>query len=107
MSGASLREVISKLLLNGADASTPFIVVEQATTPSQYVYDDTLQQFIRNRQAVHFISPSLVIIGKVAGLYKEFAWLPLSNERMPYFMQLDLLTELFNELKNGDNVSRV
>lgn len=107
MSGTSLADVVRQLLQNGADSSIPFLVVEQATTPNQYVQSYTLQQFLDMHQLPHFISPSLVIIGKVAGLYKHFAWLPNNNERVPYFTPLDTLTELFNGIKNGDNVSRV
>ena len=106
MSGSSLPEVVSRLLLHGADSSTPFLVVEQATTPNQFIHFYTLQQFMGDHQHINFISPSLVIIGKVAGLYKQFAWLPNNNKRSPYFTPLDSLTELFNEIKNGDNVNR-
>ncbi len=106
MSGASLVNVATNLLQYGADANTPFIVVEQATTPNQFVHSSTLQQFIEGNQAISFISPSLVIIGKVAGLYPRFAWLPNNKERVSYFTPLDAVTELFNEVKNGNNVSR-
>ena len=105
MSGASLPHVVTQLLKYGADATIPFLVVEQATTPNQCVHSYTLQQFTAS-EPINFISPSLVIIGKVAGLYNQFAWLPNNNERIPYFLPLDTLTELFNEIKNGHNVSR-
>ena len=106
MSGASLADVVTKLLINSADSSTPFLVIEQATTPNQFVHSYTLQQFAALPQPPHFISPSLVIIGNVTSLYKHFAWLPNNNERAPYFTSLQTLTELFNGIKNGDNVSR-
>ena len=106
MSGASLCDVVDNLLQNGADSSTPFLVIEQATTPNQFVHSYSLQQFATLPQLPHFISPSLVIIGKVTSLYKRFAWLPNTNERAPYFTPLNTLTKLFNGLKNGDNVSR-
>ena len=106
MSAASLPEVVSNLLQHGADGTTPFVVVEQATTPNQFVYSTTLQQYFQEPAQEQFISPSLVIIGKVAGLYQQFAWLPNSGERASYFTPLDTLTELFNDIKNGNNVSR-
>ncbi len=106
MSGHSLSEVVKHLLKQGADESTPFVVIEQATTPHQYVHSYTLRLFADNCQGEIFISPALVIIGKVTGLYKAFAWLPNNNERTAYFTPLDAVTELFNEVKNGDNVSR-
>ena len=106
MSAASLPAVVDQLLQHGADGDTPFVVVEQATTPNQYVFSSTLQQYKNQPPLQGFISPSLVIIGKVAGLYQQFAWLPNDKERAPYFAPLDTLTELFNDIKNGNNVSR-
>jgi uroporphyrin-III C-methyltransferase len=106
MSSAVLPEVVNNLLQHGADEATPFVVVEQATTPNQYVYSASLQQYKNEPPQEDFISPSLVIIGKVAGLYQQFAWLPNDKERIPYFAPLDTLTELFNDIKNGNNVSR-
>ncbi len=106
MTGNALPELIDKLLQYGAGAATPFAVIEQATTPNQFVHSYTLQQFAQMHHRQPFISPSLVIIGKVAGLYEEFAWLPNNNERLPHFAPLDTLTHLFNDIKKGSNVSR-
>ena len=106
MSGTSLKEVVDKLLQHGADTDTPFVVVEQATTPHQFVHHYTLQQFMAEGSKTAFISPSLVIVGKVAGLYQDFAWLPNNNERTSYFTPLEAVTELLNEIKHGENVSR-
>src|SRR5437762_2747749 len=39
MTGNALPQLINKLLQCGADATIPFLVVEQATTPQQYVYE--------------------------------------------------------------------
>ena len=38
MTGNALLQLINKLLQYGADATIPFLVIEQATTPQQYVY---------------------------------------------------------------------
>ena len=99
MSGSSLNDVVCNLLQNGADKNTPFIVVEQATTPNQFVHQFSLQQFSTEVKGTVFISPSLVIIGKTAGLYKHFAWLPNSSERSSYFTPLEAVTELFKRSK--------
>ena len=106
MSGASLKNVVQNLVQHGADACIPFIVVEQATTPNQFVHQYTLQQFITEGNDASFISPSIVIIGKVTGLYKDFAWLPNNSSRASYFTPLEAVTELLNEIKHGDNVNR-
>ena len=108
MSGNSLGEIIHQLLLHGAEAATPFVIVEQATTPNQFVHQSTLANFFNGKKVDGFISPSLAIIGKVAGLYQQFAWLPNNNEREPYFTSLDNpLTQIFNPIKHADNVTRV
>ncbi|MDQ2751895.1 MAG: uroporphyrinogen-III C-methyltransferase [Bacteroidota bacterium] len=107
MSASTLPHLISDLLLHGAEPSTPFVVVEQATTPNQHVHYHMLDGFKKEAKTNHFISPSLVIIGKVAGLYKSFAWLPNNNQRKPYFSPLDdAFTQIFNQIKEADNVSR-
>lgn len=108
MSGSSLHNVVGKLLDAGAEATTPFVVVEQATTPNQHVHSFTLQQFFYAHEQTSFISPSLVIIGKVTALYKQFTWLPNTNERLSYFTPLEELTpslELFSEHQKHLHVS--
>jgi len=92
MSANALHEVVSKLLEAGAEPLTPFVVIEQATTPNQYVHQFTLQQFHFMQEDFNFVSPSLVIIGKVIELYNKFAWLPETNDRTPYFTPLEAVT---------------
>lgn len=109
MSADTLPEVVSNLLSHGADSTIPLLIIEQATTPNQHVHYYTLEEF--NNKKVHstFISPSLVIIGKVCSLYKEFAWLSNNNQREHYFTPLrdyPELIELINEFQNIHHVSR-
>ncbi|CAN5117647.1 hypothetical protein BH11BAC6_BH11BAC6_06770 [soil metagenome] len=108
MTASALPQLVEKLLLHGADASIPFLVVEQATTANQHVYEFTLSNFDNTKQ-YGFISPSLVIMGKVTALYKQFAWMPNNNERKPYFEELLERTELIsliNTIQQSTNVSR-
>jgi uroporphyrin-III C-methyltransferase len=109
MSGSSLYQLINKLLEAGADANTPFVVVEQATTPNQHVHTYTLHDFFYAGEKTDFISPSLVIIGKVTSLYQQFSWFPNSNDRLPYFLPLESLNkslELIIEYQNHSHVGR-
>lgn len=108
MSGKSLHNAVSKLLAAGADEKIPFIVVEQATTPNQYIHQYTLQEFFYNGEPFEFISPALVVMGKVTSLYQRFAWLP-QGERIEYFTNLEELTktiETNNRYQTYSNVSR-
>ncbi len=72
MSSNNLLSIVQKLLTAGADENIPFIVVEQATTVQQTTHSFTLKSFLNDPK--NFISPSIVIMGKVAALHKKFAW---------------------------------
>jgi uroporphyrin-III C-methyltransferase/precorrin-2 dehydrogenase/sirohydrochlorin ferrochelatase len=72
MSSNNLASIIEQLIKAGADTSIPFLVIEQATTPNQRVHAFTLQSF--PAEPIQFNSPSIVIMGKVAGLHENFAW---------------------------------
>jgi len=108
MTGNALPQLVRKLLQAGADKTIPFIIVEQATTPNQFVQQFTLGEFDSSEILGEFVSPSLVIMGKVTTLYKQFAWLPNNNERASYFKPLENnagLIELINNIQS-QNVSR-
>jgi len=109
MSGTALHNIVYKLIEAGADANIPFAVIEQATTPHQYVKLFTLEDFLISNYSTTFASPALVIMGKVANLHSQFAWLPNSANRTPYFTPLQNHTEvtaLLNSYQNQPDVSR-
>jgi len=100
MTGNALPQLVSRLLQAGADKTIPFIIVEQATTPNQFVQQFTLGEYDSPEIHGEFVSPSLVIMGKVTSLYKQFAWLPNNNERAPYFKPLENNAELIELINN-------
>ncbi len=110
MSSNNLLSIVQNLLQAGADNSIPFIVVEQATTVHQHVQSFTLQSFSGNPEQ-HFTSPSIVIMGKVAGLYKSFSW--FENEQpstATYFRSVEeennyLKIKSFIQQKNNEHVA--
>jgi len=108
MGGNLLPQLVHKLLQAGADKEIPFIVVEQATTPNQFVHQFTLGDFDSSEIYTEFISPSLVIMGKVTTLYRQFAWLPNNNKRAAYFKPLENNPELIQFINNiqSQHVSR-
>lgn len=89
MSSNNLLSLVQNLINAGAESSIPFIVVEQATTPQQSVRSFFLGSFLQ-APVQSFISPSIVIMGKVAGLYKDFSWFAksLQNEES-YFRSVE------------------
>ena len=55
-------------------------IVEQATTPHQKVNITTLKNCANDFKDKKFSSPSLVIVGDVVNLYKQFKWFNAEND---------------------------
>ncbi len=91
MSSQKLKLIADKLLEAGMPADRHIAVVEQATTPFQRVYKSELAECCRKWEGKEFISPSLIIIGKVVALHEKFAWLEANNQNDAgyYFAPLD------------------
>jgi uroporphyrin-III C-methyltransferase/precorrin-2 dehydrogenase/sirohydrochlorin ferrochelatase/uroporphyrin-III C-methyltransferase len=88
MSSETLDGVISKLTEHGIDASRQLAVIEQATTPYQQVYASGIYEFEEKWKGRKFLSPSLVIIGKVVALHEQFKWFDGSHTGEYYFTPL-------------------
>jgi len=85
MSSETLPKVVAKLTANNIDSMKLLAIVEQATTPFQKVHIINLYEFENKYAGQSFISPSLIIIGKVVALHEKFAWLSNSNSNEYYF----------------------
>jgi uroporphyrin-III C-methyltransferase/precorrin-2 dehydrogenase/sirohydrochlorin ferrochelatase/uroporphyrin-III C-methyltransferase len=85
MSAETVDQVVNNLLRYGITADVFIAVAEQATTPMQQVFSCNIHEFAAKRQGWNFVSPSLVIIGRVAALHQQFAWLQNSSSREDYF----------------------
>lgn len=85
MSSETVAHVVKQLTKYGISAEKKLAIIEQATTPYQQVYTTSLYQFAQNLGDRKFLSPSLVVIGKVVDLHAQFQWLPVSNEITEYF----------------------
>ncbi|MEP6951491.1 MAG: uroporphyrinogen-III C-methyltransferase [Ginsengibacter sp.] len=85
MSSETLPKVVDKLTANNIDKSKLLAVIEQATTPFQKVHITGLYEFDNKCKGQSFISPSLIIIGKVVALHERFAWLVNSTCSENYF----------------------
>lgn len=90
MSSETLGHVVSKLVRYGIDGKKELAVIEQATTPHQKVYTTSLYDYEETLSDKQFLSPTLVIIGKVVSLHQQFAWFETSVT--------DLKKEYFNSL---------
>ena len=107
MSSETLGKVVEKLTENKIAADKLLAVVEQATTPLQQVHIGNLYEYENQLQDKSFISPSLVIIGKVVGLHQQFAWLQNSNSSEYYFKPVNQLTTIENLNKATLHATRI
>jgi uroporphyrin-III C-methyltransferase len=88
MSSETLPKVVEKLTENNIDKNKLLAIIEQATTPFQNVHITCLYEFEDKFKGQPFISPSLIIIGKVVALHERFAWLVNSSSDEYYFRPL-------------------
>jgi uroporphyrin-III C-methyltransferase/precorrin-2 dehydrogenase/sirohydrochlorin ferrochelatase/uroporphyrin-III C-methyltransferase len=79
--------------------------VEQATTPLQNVHVSNLYDYKNKLKGQKYISPSLVIIGKVVSLHEQFAWLNNSNSSEYYFKPMSSQEIEINNTEKLQDVS--
>ena len=65
---------MSNLVRENIGSDRLLAVVEQATTPFQQVSVHNIYEYHSEHKHRNYISPTLVIIGKVVQLHREFAW---------------------------------
>ena len=85
MSSETLPKVVEKLTANHIHESKLLAIIEQATTPFQNVHITSLYDFEKRFNQQSFISPSLVIIGRVVSLHEKFKWLENNDTNEYYF----------------------
>jgi uroporphyrin-III C-methyltransferase len=107
MSSETLESVVEKLIENNIAEEKLLAVVEQATTPVQNVHICSLYNYHQQLKQQKFISPSLVIVGKVVALHEQFKWLENSDSSEYYFKPVNEFTTLENLNKVTLNATRV
>lgn len=102
MSSETLDDLVGKLIENKISPDKLLAVAEQATTPMQQVYISDIYQYQTTLQGKSFLSPSLVIIGRVVALHEQFKWFNSNNTGEYYFTPLTGSVEsiLFTENEN-------
>lgn len=100
MSSETLDNVVEKLTGNNIHEDKLLAVIEQATTPFQNVHITNLYDYKKQLKGRKFISPSLVIIGKVVSLHEQFAWLNNTNSSEHYFKPMTSQSIEINNLEN-------
>lgn len=79
MSAETLPGVVSKLVEYSIDPEKLLAIVEQATTPGQQVTIASLYNYKDQLEGRTLASPSLIIIGRVVALHRQFKWLEQGN----------------------------
>lgn len=74
MAAKNITDLAELLLRYSRKPSTLMAIIEQATTVHQQVHTTTLKNCTVDFAGKQFSSPSLVIIGDVINLYKQFKW---------------------------------
>ena len=106
MSSETLGTVVQHLRSNNISEDKLLAVIEQATTPFQKVYTTNLYKYEESLKGKSFLSPSLVIIGKVVALHEQFAWLTNSNSNEYYFKPITSPVVPIADTKKQKHVSR-
>ena len=106
MSSETLDHVVSNLVKHNIESEKLLAVIEQATTPLQNVHVTNLYKYDEQLRGKTFISPSLVIIGKVVALHEQFKWLQNSNSAEHYFKPLAKLITTTPDSENAEKVNK-
>jgi len=76
MSGDTTNELVRQLVDQGIHPDKSIAVIEQATTPFQKVFSTPIHLYEQELGNRDYVSPTLVIVGKVAGLHEALKWMP-------------------------------
>jgi uroporphyrin-III C-methyltransferase / precorrin-2 dehydrogenase / sirohydrochlorin ferrochelatase len=74
MGVAHIREIAAALAASGRDVSTPAVIVQDGTTPSQRAFASTLSQLADDTRRHGIRPPAVFVIGEVAGLINHPAF---------------------------------
>jgi len=105
MSSETLLNVVEKLTTHHIHEEKLMAIIEQATTPFQNVHIENLYDFKRKNSEPSFISPTLIIIGRVVSLHENFKWLENSDIREFYFKPINRQLIPNNQSEKITNVS--
>jgi uroporphyrin-III C-methyltransferase len=106
MSSETLDHVVDNLVKFDISDDKLLAVIEQATTPLQNVHVTNLYKYDEQLRGRTFVSPSLVIIGKVVALHEQFKWIENSNSADHYFKPLAKLITTTSDSENAEKVNK-
>lgn len=83
MSGSQLPYLLEQLHAHGLSEDKEIAVIEQATTPYQNVSVFKINEI--NSIRFRFRSPTLIVIGRVVALHRQFSWKENTASEKVYF----------------------
>ncbi|MFZ9660467.1 MAG: uroporphyrinogen-III C-methyltransferase [Chitinophagaceae bacterium] len=100
MASKKLNELTTYLILNGMNKDLPVAIIEQATTPFQKVFISSLSDCSDNEKK--YLSPSLVIIGKVVELHEKYNWFRANSKNVLFFDPVSDKSVIHNQENVGN-----
>lgn len=97
MSSETLDDVVQHLISHNISPDKHLAVIEQATTPYQQVYISNIYHYQDSLKNKEFLSPSLIIIGKVVTLHQQFSWFKNNITKDYYFKPLTKPSATFQQ----------
>jgi uroporphyrin-III C-methyltransferase len=88
MSTELLGSLVQKLIDNNISSDKLLAVVEQATTPLQNTHIFNLSEYVEKLKEINFVTPNMIIIGRVVALHNEFKWIANNTATHNYFKPL-------------------
>lgn len=88
MSSETIDALIDKLIIHRISPDKKLAVIEQATTTYQQVYVSDIYAYKETLKGQSFLSPSLIVIGKVVNLQEKYGWFAGNGLREYYFKPL-------------------
>jgi uroporphyrin-III C-methyltransferase len=80
---AQLQEISEKLIKAGLAPDTPTAAIENGTTPRQRRCISTLAEITQETRKLNFVTPTLIIIGRVVTLSRKLDWFqPQATEQV-------------------------
>ena len=93
MSSNTIDLLVEKLKYFEISNDKKIAVISQATTPNQKIYIGSFDDYEAELKGETYLSPSLVIVGKVVGLHESFNWFNNKNTDEYYFKPVEELVQ--------------
>jgi uroporphyrin-III C-methyltransferase len=85
-----LPEIVARLLEHGRTAATPAALIENCTTPDQFVVTGTLHDIVQRGRGVQ--PPAVLVVGEVVRLRQQIDWFGAAQTRAAGLARMEELS---------------